>query len=174
MDAEIVSSLLTREVPAATSGTTSVAAVPVDHLDYGYIENCTDVKYLEKILRVLRSGDEGIYPHLIQFCESRLERLDPKSRDLRKDNPPATAACFSGDEWSQITDELKKWETDAKMSETELKKQCLFHDVETENVPPVRASRCSIPLKQVKSLFMRKYYYFVLSDNRRTMTRTSF
>ncbi|XP_071251665.1 sperm-associated antigen 1 [Salvelinus alpinus] len=145
MNAEIVSSLLTQEMPA---GTTSVAAVPVDHLDYGYIEKCTDVKYLGKILRVLRSGDEGIYPHLIQFCESRLERLDPTSRALRKDNPPATAACFSGDEWSQIADELKKWETDAKMSETELKQQSLFRDLETENVPPVRGSNCSLPLKQ--------------------------
>lgn len=51
MNAEIVSSLLTQEVPA---GTTSAAAVPVDHLDYGYIEKCTDVKYLAKMLRVLR------------------------------------------------------------------------------------------------------------------------
>ena len=28
--------------------------VPVEHLDYGYIEKCKDVKHLEKILRVLR------------------------------------------------------------------------------------------------------------------------
>lgn len=28
--------------------------VPVEHLDYVYIEKCKDVKYLEKILRVLR------------------------------------------------------------------------------------------------------------------------
>ncbi|XP_045082052.1 sperm-associated antigen 1 isoform X2 [Coregonus clupeaformis] len=148
MNAEIVSSLLTQEVPAGTTETPYAAAVPVDHLDYGYIEKCTDVKYLGKILRVLRSGDEGIYPHLIEFCESRLERLDPRSRALRKDNPPATAACLSGDEWSQITDELKKWERDAKMSETELKQQSLFHDLENDNVPPVRGSSCSITLKQ--------------------------
>lgn len=28
--------------------------VPVECLDYAYIEKCNDVKYLEKILRVLR------------------------------------------------------------------------------------------------------------------------
>ncbi len=28
--------------------------VPVEHLDYNYIEKCKDVKYLENILRVLR------------------------------------------------------------------------------------------------------------------------
>lgn len=56
---------------------------------------------------VYRSGDEGIYPHLIKFCESHLETLDPRSRALRKDNPVATAASLSKDEWSQIFDGLK-------------------------------------------------------------------
>ena len=28
--------------------------VPVEHLEYDYIEKCKDVKYLEKILRTLR------------------------------------------------------------------------------------------------------------------------
>lgn len=28
--------------------------VPVEHLDYDYIEKCKDAKYLEKILKVLR------------------------------------------------------------------------------------------------------------------------
>lgn len=28
--------------------------VPVEHLDYDYIEKCKDVRYLEKILRTLR------------------------------------------------------------------------------------------------------------------------
>lgn len=30
------------------------AKVPVEHLDYGFIEKCKDVKYLEKILRALQ------------------------------------------------------------------------------------------------------------------------
>lgn len=32
----------------------SSGKIPVEHLDYGYIEKCTDVKYLEKLLKVLR------------------------------------------------------------------------------------------------------------------------
>ena len=28
--------------------------VPIDHLDYRYVETCSDVKELEKILKVLR------------------------------------------------------------------------------------------------------------------------
>uniref|UniRef100_A0A3B5AFV0 Sperm associated antigen 1 n=1 Tax=Stegastes partitus TaxID=144197 RepID=A0A3B5AFV0_9TELE len=103
--------------------------VPVEHLDYDYIEKCKDVKYLEKILGVLRSGDMGIYPHLISFCESHLEKLDPRSRTLRKESPVATAASLSKEEWSQIVDELK---------------------VQIENMAPVRGSSCFVPLSQVK------------------------
>ncbi|XP_012993316.2 sperm-associated antigen 1 isoform X2 [Esox lucius] len=148
MSTEMVSSLLNQEPVDSSTGSTGRGAVPVDHLDYGYIEKCTDAKYLGKILTVLRSGEEGIYPHLIEFCESHLEKLDPKSRALRKENPPATAFSFSRDEWLEITDELEKWEKNVKMSEKELKQQSLFHDTENENVPPVRGSGCSIPSSQ--------------------------
>ncbi|XP_034729847.1 sperm-associated antigen 1-like [Etheostoma cragini] len=120
--------------------------VPVEHLDYGYIEKCKDVKYLERILRVLRSGDEGIYPHLINFCESHLEKLDPTSRVLRKETPVATAANLPHDEWSQIVDGLKRWQEESKKTETSLKQQSMFDDLVKENMPPTRGSNCSIPL----------------------------
>ncbi|XP_032375127.1 sperm-associated antigen 1 [Etheostoma spectabile] len=122
--------------------------VPVEHLDYGYIEKCKDVKYLEKILRVLRSGDEGIYPHLINFCESHLEKLDPTSRVLRKETPVATAASLPHNEWSQIVDGLKRWQEETKKTETLLKQQSMFDDLVKEDMPPMRGSNCSIPLSQ--------------------------
>ncbi|KAJ8013414.1 hypothetical protein DPEC_G00053020 [Dallia pectoralis] len=140
MSAEMVSSLLYQEPVASSTGSTGPGAVPVDHLDYGFIGKCTDVKYLGKILRVLRSGEEGIYPHLIEFCESHLEKLEPKNRALRKDNPPATIVSFSRDEWLEITDELQKWEKGAKITEKEQKQQSLFYDIKNENVPPVRGT----------------------------------
>ncbi|XP_076593769.1 sperm-associated antigen 1 isoform X1 [Chaetodon auriga] len=122
--------------------------VPVEHLDYDYIEKCRDVKYLEKILRVLRSGDEGIYPHLIKFCESHLEKLDPRSRALRKENPVATAASLSKDEWSRIVDELKAWQEETKKTEISLQQQSMFDDPVKENMPPIRGSNCPVPLRQ--------------------------
>ncbi|KAF8778468.1 Sperm-associated antigen 1 like protein [Argiope bruennichi] len=54
----------------------------LDQLDYKYIENCKNVKQLEKILRVLRSGEEGVFPHLIKFCEARLQQVDPSNKYL--------------------------------------------------------------------------------------------
>ncbi|XP_070691968.1 sperm-associated antigen 1 [Pempheris klunzingeri] len=119
--------------------------VPVEHLDYSYIQTCQDVKYLEKILRALRSGDAGIYPHLIKFCETHLEKLDPRSRALRKENPVATASSLSKDEWSHIVDELKMWQDETKRTEMSLKQQSAFDDLVKENMPPIRASNGSVP-----------------------------
>ncbi|KAK5922953.1 hypothetical protein CgunFtcFv8_020174 [Champsocephalus gunnari] len=123
-------------------------SVPVEHLDYDYIGKCKDVKYLEKICTVLRSGDEGIYPHLIMFCEDHLEKLDPRSLALRKEKPVSTAACLPNDEWSHIADELKTWQEETKASETSLKQQSMFDALVFENMPPIRGSNCSVPLCQ--------------------------
>ncbi|XP_047218097.1 sperm-associated antigen 1 [Girardinichthys multiradiatus] len=121
--------------------------VPVEHLDYDFIEKCKDVKYLEKILRILRSGEEGIYPHLIKFCEGHLEKLNPKSRALRKETPVATEASFSKDEWDQIMDDLKTWAEETKKSETLLKQEPVF-DLLKEKIPPVRSSNFFVPLNE--------------------------
>ncbi|XP_075444586.1 sperm-associated antigen 1 [Ascaphus truei] len=90
-------------------GTTKTYEIPIDHLDYSFIKKCTDVKHLEKILRILRSGEEGHYPDLTAFCEKQIESLAPHSRALRKDKPAATAANFSLEEWQHIDNDLKVW-----------------------------------------------------------------
>ncbi|XP_068178848.1 sperm-associated antigen 1-like isoform X2 [Antennarius striatus] len=123
-------------------------SVPVEHLDYGYIEKCKDVKYLEKILRQLRSGKEGMFPHLIRFCESHLETLEPRSPALRKETPVVTAASLSTDEWGQVNDELKTWQNEIRNIDTSLKQWSLFGDFVKENVPHVRLSNSTIPLSK--------------------------
>uniref|UniRef100_A0A673J8J4 Sperm associated antigen 1b n=1 Tax=Sinocyclocheilus rhinocerous TaxID=307959 RepID=A0A673J8J4_9TELE len=119
-------------------------SVPVEHLDYSFIQSCSDLKHLEQILRVLRSGQDGFYPHLIEFCEERIEKLDPESRALRKENRAATAASFSTEEWRSISEDLQLWESSMRLREAELKQRPIFS--EAANVPPVRCSN----LVQVK------------------------
>lgn len=38
--------------------------VSVEMLDYDYIEKCTDPKLLRGIVKVLKSGREGLYPEV--------------------------------------------------------------------------------------------------------------
>uniref|UniRef100_H0UXW5 Sperm-associated antigen 1 n=1 Tax=Cavia porcellus TaxID=10141 RepID=H0UXW5_CAVPO len=113
-------------------GTTKAFNIPVEHLDFKYIEKCSDIKQLEKILYVLRSGDEGYYPELTEFCETRLRGLAPGSRALRKDKPAATASSFTTEEWEEINGDIKSWVSEIKKEETRIQFQ------ETEKFPEIR------------------------------------
>ncbi|XP_062987071.1 sperm-associated antigen 1 [Elgaria multicarinata webbii] len=145
MSADQVSSLLGQ-------GTTKTYNIPIEHLDYKFIETSTDVKYLEKILRILRSGEEGFYPDLILFCEKRIESLAPNSRALRREKPAATVSDFTAEEWEKINNEMKSWVTE--MKEEEYKMRYPTTDVfkeNVENLPPVRTSDSTYPSGQSKT-----------------------
>ncbi|KAL6058123.1 hypothetical protein STEG23_038268 [Scotinomys teguina] len=88
-----------------------------------------------------RSGEEGYYPELTDFCEKRLTGLAPGSRALRKDKPAATASSFTAEEWERIDSDLKSWVSEIKREENTRH----FHDPETQagvedHLPPVRGS----------------------------------
>ncbi|XP_053736390.1 sperm-associated antigen 1-like [Synchiropus splendidus] len=132
-------------LPNQSTRDEDTANIPIEHLDYGYIQECKDVKYLEKILKILRSGKVGLYPHLIEFCEKHVEQLDPRCRALRKDNPVATPASLSTEEWGQIVDDMKKWQEESRMVETSLNHRAV-EDLERDTLPPVRGANCSVPV----------------------------
>ncbi|XP_004402430.1 PREDICTED: sperm-associated antigen 1 [Odobenus rosmarus divergens] len=132
-------------------GTTKTFKIPVEHLDFKYIEKCSDVKHLEKIFCVLRSGEEGYYPELTEFCEKRLKGLAPESRALRKDKPAATASSFTAEEWEKIDGDIKSWISEIKKEENKMH----FHETETlpateDNLPPVRGSHSHVHVSKEK------------------------
>ncbi|XP_011822126.1 PREDICTED: sperm-associated antigen 1 [Mandrillus leucophaeus] len=144
--------MTTKDYPSLWGfGTTKTFKIPIEHLDFKYIEKCSDVKHLEKILCVLRSGEEGYYPELTEFCEKHLEALAPESRALRKDKPAATAASFTAEEWEKIDDDLKSWVSEIKKEEDKMH----FHETETfpamkDNLPPVRGSNSCLHVGKEK------------------------
>ncbi|XP_051015432.1 sperm-associated antigen 1 [Acomys russatus] len=136
--------MTTKDCPSLWGfGTTKTFKIPIEHLDFKYIEKCSDVKHLEKILCVLRSGEEGYYPELTEFCEKRLTGLAPASRALRKEKPAATASSFTAEEWEQIDSDIKSWVSEIQREETARH----FYDSEAhpgveDHLPPVRGSNC--------------------------------
>ena len=114
----------------ATGGAFGFAAgtdVPLEHLDYGYISECTSAKEVEKLLKILRcvracgcihsqtavpvcalrSGREGVYPDLIKFTEDRLCLLDPTNRLLLPSNKKTTAYDLPRDEQLELENDLE-------------------------------------------------------------------
>lgn len=94
--------------------------IPIQHLDFVYVEKCSDATELEKILKILRSGEEGFYPELITATENRLSVLHPKSKLLRKTNPILDAHDLPADEQSVIETDLKDWFKTARLANNEL------------------------------------------------------
>ncbi|XP_078396151.1 sperm-associated antigen 1-like [Cetorhinus maximus] len=128
-----------------SQGNTKTYNLPIEHLDYSFVEKCTDVTYLEKILIVLRSGEEGFYPDLISFCEKKIEKLDPKNRILQTNNPPATAASFTKEEWQEITGDMKSWTDEMKQKENEAKYSKIdVRCLNSENRAPIRGVNASV------------------------------
>lgn len=117
--------------------TTKKYDIPLGHLDYNYIRNCSDTKELEKILKILRSGDEGIYPEMETVCEERIEKLNPKSRVLRKEIPLTRPGELAKEEWQQIDSDLKDWELEMKTTESAKKK--ILDDFDDPGLPPIRS-----------------------------------
>lgn len=57
--------------------------MPIEHLDFDYVRKCANAREIERILEILRSGEEGHYPQLTEFTENRLRVLDPANKVFR-------------------------------------------------------------------------------------------
>ncbi|XP_062574772.1 sperm-associated antigen 1-like isoform X2 [Saccostrea cucullata] len=134
--------------PLLTMGTTKKYDIPVAHLDYKYIDECSDVKYLEKILKVLRSGVEGRYPEMEKQCEDKIEKLNPASRILRKDNPVKKISEIDRDEGHSLQKDLQNWTSDIKEMEGSVNGVSEFDD---ESLPPIRSGAISTSGKPVQA-----------------------
>lgn len=60
--------------------------MPIEHLDFDYVRKCASVEEIQHILEILRSGEEGHYPQLIEFTENRLRELDPTNKVFRAEH----------------------------------------------------------------------------------------
>jgi tetratricopeptide (TPR) repeat protein len=94
--------------------------IPVQHFEYCYIEKCKDGRELEKIVQVLRSGEEGYFPDLARFAENRLAAVKPKSKLLRSLCPVISKEALGKDERNQITSDLTQWVANVSKDDDEL------------------------------------------------------
>jgi len=97
----------------------------VNHLDYHYIENCTDIKELKKLLKILKSGKEGYFLQMEDAIQKKLEELDPS---LKKEPLPKK---------EDIANELNDWVNMLKKKDQNLKNnnnKTIFTKKENQNV----------------------------------------
>lgn len=126
-------------VPVYFKESISKYHIPLNHLDFGYIKNCNDVKELEKIYKLLKSGEEGTYVELEKCCEEKLTKLHPNSRALRKATPLLKLSDINREERWDLEEDLKNWTADmATLDET--LKNMPSNPADLQDKPPVRCS----------------------------------
>lgn len=81
--------------------------IPIERLDFEYIKKTKNVKELERIYKILKSGEEGYYPDLTKCAENHLKILSPANRLLRTEEPLQSKEGLDKHEWAAINNEIK-------------------------------------------------------------------
>ncbi|KAL5281238.1 SPAG1 family protein [Megaselia abdita] len=88
--------------------------IPISYLDFAYVEKCTNPREMEKIVNILRSGEEGYYPALTKRAEEKLLELKPNSKLFRTEEDLLTKSSISLKEWESETNPIVDWSSDVK------------------------------------------------------------
>ncbi|XP_012526240.2 RNA polymerase II-associated protein 3 [Monomorium pharaonis] len=94
--------------------------IPVEHISYEFVSQCTDARTLERIVRILRSGEEGEYPDLTRHTEERLARIKPTSTVLRKAEPVLRRNMLNANERQEIDGDISNWTCEMQSREKDL------------------------------------------------------
>ncbi|XP_052797101.1 sperm-associated antigen 1-like [Mya arenaria] len=147
-------------------GSTKRYEIPLGHLDFSYINNCADIKELEKIYRVLKSKEEGHYEQLERCCEEKIKELNPNSRLLRKEIPLSSKGDLELDERQQLDEDLKSWTSNMKYMDSGVKGEIIEGQADEPELPPIRSGSITLtadgaksnkPVKSNKRVMPREY-----------------
>ncbi|XP_068156611.1 sperm-associated antigen 1 [Drosophila tropicalis] len=108
--------------------------IPLSHLDFEYVKKCGNAREMEKIVNILRSGEEGFYPDLTRCAEDKLKELKPNSQLFRYEEPIQRSEFLDIKELKPIYD----WTHDIKSKDSTLNE--MKQDIRTlkANLPPMR------------------------------------
>ncbi|XP_031619941.1 sperm-associated antigen 1 [Contarinia nasturtii] len=107
-------------------------SIPIENLDFDYLSKCQNISELEKIIEILKSGEEGYYPDLTKFAEATLKALDPNNRVLRSE---VECQRTSMDERQQINDFVQS----IKVKNGKIRDQSNFDNNLDDALPPIRS-----------------------------------
>jgi tetratricopeptide (TPR) repeat protein len=134
--------------------------IHVEMLDYGWIDECSDADKLRGIIDLLKSGKEGLYPHLERHAEARLINVLPE-KEAKKIIVMNTEA--SQHEVHEEISALKDWmkevgtqDTSLKMSQQERNNSTANNDsrppVRGQKAPPKKPKAAAAPVRNAPAI----------------------
>jgi len=113
--------------------------IPLDHLDFDYVKKCDDVKEIEKIVKILKSQEEGHYPDLLKCACEKLKSLAPDHRLLREVVPCLKKDSLPSSEWNELMGDIMTWKEEIGEKEKDLSNKKVIFD-NKDCYPPVRCA----------------------------------
>ncbi|KAL1491226.1 hypothetical protein ABEB36_011855 [Hypothenemus hampei] len=110
--------------------------IPIQHFDFDYVSKSRDANELEKMIEVLRSGQEGFYPDLMRCMEKKLSEIRPTSKCLRRSQKVLNRDDLKKEEIDSISADLQNWAKNVSRSSKELQQH------KTDTV------RCDVEVRQ--------------------------
>ncbi|XP_017023317.1 sperm-associated antigen 1 [Drosophila kikkawai] len=106
--------------------------IPISHLDFAYVETCKNAREMEKIVHILRSGEEGYFPDLLRCSEEKLKLLKPDSKLFRYEENIKKSDILDKKELKPILD----WTQDIKTKDSALNE--LKNEKQSLDLPSIR------------------------------------
>lgn len=109
--------------------------IPVEYLDFAYIKSCNNPRMVERIVKILRSGEEGFFPDLTKCAEERLKELKPTSKLFRTETAAIKKEHLDDDQREQIENDIKSFIDDIKQHDK------VFSEIKPKkpkSEPPIR------------------------------------
>ncbi|XP_030573541.1 sperm-associated antigen 1 isoform X2 [Drosophila novamexicana] len=120
--------------------------IPINHLDFAYVEKCQNAREMEKIVMILRSGEEGYFPDLTRCAEEKLKQLKPDSKLFRIEEQIRSSNMLDKQELKPIYD----WTNDIKNKDSALNELKEESAELATDLPPVRKP-CKIEIDKEES-----------------------
>lgn len=133
--------------------------IPVENLDFTFIKNCKDAKMVERIVKILRSGEEGYYPDLTKCAEEKLRELKPNSKMFRVEEPVVRKEFLDHEKREQFDTDIKLWIDEMKKQDKIIKE---IKPVDVKKEPPIRTSKEN---KKENSRVIPKHYERIKSTD---------
>ncbi|XP_015127267.1 sperm-associated antigen 1 [Diachasma alloeum] len=112
--------------------------IPIEKLSFEYITESHNTREIERMVLILRSGEEGYFPDLLRHAEDRLRKLKPMSQVLRCPQPILTPTMLNKEQQDELNNDMTQWMRQMHLRNKDLEDGKALHMTDNIDQPEIR------------------------------------
>ncbi|XP_011303067.1 sperm-associated antigen 1 [Fopius arisanus] len=130
--------LVTKVKPEKKQSLVEKYDISLEKLSFEYITESRNVREIERMILILRSGEEGFFPELLKHAEDRLRSLKPESQVLRVAQPILTPQMLDKEQRESLEKAMSQWMRQMHLREKDLEDGKALDLTDTIPQPEIR------------------------------------